>query len=84
MSVQWKPADVVDEDLRTYIAARLRSSGNDAQCAGKWVARRKADAVVVAAAGTYEGIEDAMASAGIDPETVVLGFVPEPGDIHVV
>jgi len=83
MSVESKAADVVDEDLRTYIAARLRSSGDDAECAGKWVARRKADAVVVAVADTYEGIEVALASAGIDPETVVIGFVLEEGDIFV-
>lgn len=84
MSVELDQSEVVDTDLREFIAARHRLSDNDSECAGKWVARRKADAGVVAEADTYDELENALATDEVDPETVVLGFVYEPGDLHVV
>ena len=84
MSVELDQSEVVDTDLRAFIAARQHNPDRDADRAGKWVARRKVDASIVAGAETYDELEDALASDGIDPETVVLGFVYEPDDLHVL
>lgn len=80
--------DSVDIELQGYLKSRAcpPTSGQaaaEARFVGKWVARRKADAVIIAAANDYDGLEEELGRLGINPQEVVMGVVHDPNELFV-
>lgn len=80
--------DSVDVGLQEYLKSRASSPTSEqvaaeASFVGKWVARRKADAVIVAAANNYDALELELSRLGIDPQEVVMGVVYDPSELFV-
>ena len=78
----------MDPDMENHLELSANplppeEAAKEKRLVGKWVARRKTDAKIVAVGESYDELEQALAVESIDPESVVTDVIHDPSELFL-